>query len=105
LRPRKVSLCAVTRKITKLWEGPEDLHAFGNLPNFAVSRDGNISAAIRANFNQPPEVAVGPIGKWKPVTKNNASVHPAWGEAQSVEWTNEGVREELADPSCPAPQS
>jgi hypothetical protein len=98
-------LCAVTRKITKLWEGPEDLHAFGNLPNFAVSRDGNISAAIRANFNQPPEVAVGPIGKWKPVTKNNASVHPAWGEAQSVEWTNEGVREELADPSCPAPQS
>jgi dipeptidyl aminopeptidase/acylaminoacyl peptidase len=81
-----------TRKITTLWEGPEDLHAFGNFPNFAVSRNGNMSAAIRANFNKPPEVAAGPIGKWKPVTKNNASIHPAWGEAQSVEWTNEGYQ-------------
>src|SRR5207249_10260447 len=79
-------------KITKLWEGPEDLHAFGNFSNFAVSQDGNMSAAIRSNFNQPPEVAVGPIGKWEPVTKNNASVRPAWGEAHSVEWPNEGYQ-------------
>ncbi len=77
-------------KITTLWEGPEDLHAFGNFPNFSVSRDGTMSAAIRGGFNKPPEVAVGPIGKWKPVTQNNASIHPAWGEAQNVEWTNEG---------------
>src|SRR6266567_4710296 len=57
-----------TRKITKLWEGPEDLHAFGNFPNFAVARDGNMSAAIRASFNKPPEIAMGPIGKWELVT-------------------------------------
>src|SRR5260221_12932914 len=51
-----------------------------------------MSAAIRGDFNKPPEVAVGPIGGWKPVTKNNASLHSAWGEAQSFEWTNEGYQ-------------
>ena len=81
-----------TGKITTLWEGPEDLHAFGNFPNFAVSRDGNKSAFIQANFNKPPEIVVGPIGQWKPLTLNNASIRAAWGEAQSVEWTNDGYQ-------------
>jgi dipeptidyl aminopeptidase/acylaminoacyl peptidase len=87
-----VEISLATGKMSTLWEGPEDLHAFGNFPNFALSRDGNTSAAIRSSFSQPPEVAAGPIGKWQPVTKNNASIHPAWGEAQSLEWTNEGYQ-------------
>ena len=33
------------------------------------------------------------------VTKNNASVRPAWGEAQSVEWTNEGYQLQGSDRS------
>ncbi len=81
-----------TRKVATLWEGPEDLHAFGNFPDFALSRDGKTSAAIRGSFDHPPEVAVGPIGAWKPVTKNNAAIRTAWGAAQSVEWTNEGYQ-------------
>lgn len=81
-----------TRKITTIWEGPEDLHAFGNFPNFAISRDGRVSAAVRAGFSKPPEIAVGPVGKWQPVTKNNAAIRPAWGEAKSIEWTNEGFQ-------------
>jgi acylaminoacyl-peptidase len=79
-----------SRKIATLWEGPEDLHAFGNFPNFDLSRDGSLSAAVRGNFNTPPEVAVGPVGKWKTVTKNNASIRPSWGEAQNIEWTHQG---------------
>jgi dipeptidyl aminopeptidase/acylaminoacyl peptidase len=86
-----VEVSLATREIKTLWDGPEDLHAFGNFPNFAVSRDGNMSVAVRGNFNSPPEVAAGPIGNWKPVTKNNAGLRPSWGVAQSVEWTNEGL--------------
>ena len=78
------------RKFATIWEGPEDLHAFGNFPNFDLSRDGSLSAAVRGNFNAPPEVAVGPVGKWKAVTNNNSSIRPSWGEAQSIEWANEG---------------
>ena len=87
-----VEVSLATHKVATLWEGPEDLHAFGNFPNFALSRDGKTSAAIRGNFDHPPEVAVGPIGAWKPVTKSNAAIRPAWGAAQSVEWTNEGFQ-------------
>src|SRR5262249_53580671 len=81
-----------TRKITTVWEGPEDLHAFGNFPNFALSGDGSVSAAVRSSFTKPPEIWVGPVGKWQPVTKNNALIRAAWGEAQSIEWTNEGFQ-------------
>ncbi|HEY3440451.1 MAG TPA: S9 family peptidase [Paludibaculum sp.] len=81
-----------TRAATTWWEGPEDVHAFGNFPNFAVSRDGRLSAVVRSSFRNPPEVAIGPIGQWRAVTKNNAAVRPAWGEARSVEWNNEGLQ-------------
>ncbi len=77
-------------RIRTLWQGARDLHAFGNFPNFALSRDGSESAAVLADFDTPPEVAAGPIGKWKPVTRSNAGIRPFWGAAQSVEWRNEG---------------
>ena len=81
-----------TRAVTTLWEGPEDVHAFGNFPNFAVSRDGGVSAVVRSTFQNPPEVWVGRTGAWKAVTRNNAEVGPPWGEARSIEWTNEGYQ-------------
>src|SRR5262249_50343497 len=28
-----------------IWKGPEGVHAFGNFPNFAVSKDGKVAAA------------------------------------------------------------
>jgi dipeptidyl aminopeptidase/acylaminoacyl peptidase len=79
-------------RLRTLWEGPRDLHAFGNFPNFALSRDGSESAAVLADFDTPPEVAAGPIGKWKLVTKNNAGIRRFWGAGKSIEWTNEGFR-------------
>ncbi|MFL6504920.1 MAG: alpha/beta fold hydrolase, partial [Candidatus Udaeobacter sp.] len=72
-----------------IWQGPEGIHAFGNFPNFALSNDGKIGAAVRSSYNSPPEVFAGPLGEWRQVTNNNAGLKASWGEAESIEWTNE----------------
>jgi dipeptidyl aminopeptidase/acylaminoacyl peptidase len=73
-----------------IWKGPEGIHAFGNFPNFALSKDGNSAAIVRSTYNSPPEVFAGFIGKWQQLTRNNATFSANWGKAESVEWTNEG---------------
>ena len=73
-----------------IWKGPEGIHAFGNFPNFALSRDGKFAAAVRSTYNSPPEVFAGPLGEWQQLTKDNATLLADWGKAESVEWTNEG---------------
>ena len=73
-----------------IWQGPEGIHAFGNFPNFALSRDGKIAAAVRSTYNSPPEVFAGPVGKWRQLTNSNAALRANWGKAESIEWTNEG---------------
>ena len=73
-----------------IWNGPEGIHAFGNFPNFALSKDGKFAAAVRSTYNSPPEVFGGPLGEWRQLTNNNAGLQPNWGKAESIEWTNEG---------------
>jgi dipeptidyl aminopeptidase/acylaminoacyl peptidase len=73
-----------------IWKGPEGVHAFGNFPNFALSKDGKFAAAVRSTYNSPPEVFAGPIGEWRQLTNNNAGLGANWGKAESIEWTNEG---------------
>jgi dipeptidyl aminopeptidase/acylaminoacyl peptidase len=73
-----------------IWKGPEGIHAFGNFPNFALSKDGNFAAVVRSTYNSPPEVFAGPIGEWRQLTNNNAGSQANWGKAESIEWTNEG---------------
>jgi dipeptidyl aminopeptidase/acylaminoacyl peptidase len=73
-----------------IWKGPEGIHAFGNFPNFTLSRDGKFAAAVRSTYNSPPEVFAGPLGEWRQLTSDNATLTPNWGKAESVEWTNEG---------------
>ena len=72
------------------WKGSEALHAFGNFPDFAVSKDRKFAAAERSTFETPPEVWVGPIGEWRQLTNNNSALSATWGKADSLEWTNEG---------------
>ena len=73
-----------------IWEGPEGIHAFGNFPNFALSKDGKFAAAVRSTYNSPPEVFAGPLGEWRQLTNSNAALSANWGKAESIEWTNEG---------------
>ncbi|PYL31479.1 MAG: S9 family peptidase [Verrucomicrobia bacterium] len=73
-----------------IWKGPDGIHAFGNFPNFALSKDGKFAAAVRGTYDSPPDVFAGPLGEWRQLTNNNAGLHMNWGKAESIEWTNEG---------------
>jgi dipeptidyl aminopeptidase/acylaminoacyl peptidase len=76
--------------IKTLWKGDEDVHAFGNFPNFVLSRNGALSAVVRSSFQEAPEVWAGPVGQWRKLTDHNRDQHPSWGQAQSLQWTNDG---------------
>jgi dipeptidyl aminopeptidase/acylaminoacyl peptidase len=73
-------------KVRTIWRGP------AVLKKFSVARRGSASAAIRSSFSRPPEIVAGPIGTWKSVTRENAAVHPFWGEARSLTWQSGGQR-------------
>ena len=45
---------------------------------------------IRQSFDHPPEVWAGPIDDLKQITHLNDSLKPAWGKAESIDYTNEG---------------
>jgi dipeptidyl aminopeptidase/acylaminoacyl peptidase len=79
-----------TGKIDTLWRGPEQLEANGWGTMVSLAGDGKTSAVIRHSFSHPPEVWAGAIGQWKQITSRNAGLRPAWGEARTIHWTNEG---------------
>ena len=77
-------------RIDPLWRGQEQISAGSWGTNLSLARDGKTSAIIRCSFSDPPEIWAGPIGYWRQITHRNASVKPAWGEAKSIHWTNDG---------------
>src|SRR5437588_224185 len=85
-------LTLANNSVRTIWKGAEELHAFGNFPNFAVSntKNGKFAAAERSNFETPPEIWAGPIDEWRKLTSNNAAQSPTWGKAENLEWTNDG---------------
>jgi acylaminoacyl-peptidase len=76
--------------VRTIWKGAEALHAFGNFPDFAISKDGKFATAERSTFDTPPEIWVGPIGEWSQLTNSNSTLAATWGKAEALEWTNEG---------------
>ncbi|HZS17685.1 MAG TPA: S9 family peptidase [Candidatus Udaeobacter sp.] len=83
-------LSVADNSVRTLWKGDEAFHAFGNFPDFAVSRDGKFVAVGRSTFNHPPEIWVGPIGNWRRLTNDNSALKATWGAAESLEWANGG---------------
>jgi dipeptidyl aminopeptidase/acylaminoacyl peptidase len=55
----------------------------------AVSNSNNI-AFVRTSFSQPPEVWAGDLMDMKQITHANDNLKPLWGEARSIDWTNQG---------------
>src|SRR5947208_6336665 len=72
-------LTLANNSVRTIWKGAEDLHAFGNFPNFAVSKDGKFAAGERSSFETPPEIWAGPIGEWRQLTTNNSDLSSTWG--------------------------
>jgi dipeptidyl aminopeptidase/acylaminoacyl peptidase len=58
----------------------------------SLSGDHKRIAFYESSFAQPPEVHAGVLGTTPPpaVTSINGGLKPAWGKAESVEWTNDG---------------
>ena len=83
-------LTPADNSVRTIGKGAEALHAFGNFPDFALSKDGKFAAAERSTFDTPPEIWVGPIGEWRQLTNNNSALSATWGRAESLEWANEG---------------
>jgi dipeptidyl aminopeptidase/acylaminoacyl peptidase len=77
-------------RIDSLWRGQEQVSAGLWGTNISLARDGKTSAIIRSSFSDPPEIWAGPIGYWRQLTHRNGSVKPAWGEAKSLHWKNDG---------------
>jgi len=83
-------LTFANNSVLTIWKGAEGLYAFGNFPDFAVSKDGKVFSVVRSSYETPPEVWAGPIGEWRKLTSNNAAQSPTWGKAENLEWTNDG---------------
>jgi dipeptidyl aminopeptidase/acylaminoacyl peptidase len=75
--------------VRTIWKGAEAFHAFGNFPDFALSKDGKAAAVVRSTYETPPEVWTGPIGEWRQLTANNSTQTTTWGKADNIEWTND----------------
>jgi dipeptidyl aminopeptidase/acylaminoacyl peptidase len=81
----------------ELWRGPQ-LMIWGNsvagaIPGdvgVSLSSDGRACAVILQSQTVPPEVATGPIGKWKPITHVNAGVRALTGKVSNVTWKSDG---------------
>jgi dipeptidyl aminopeptidase/acylaminoacyl peptidase len=59
----------------------------------AVSNSDNI-AFVRTSFSEPPEVWAGPLMDLKQVTHANDSLKALWGQAKSIDWTNDKYKVE-----------
>jgi dipeptidyl aminopeptidase/acylaminoacyl peptidase len=89
--------------VTMLWKGPERISA-GGVVGASLAEDGVTSAVVRESFTRAPDVWVGPVGEWKPVTRLNADLKLPVGPVRSVTWKSEGRDVQgwlLAPPTAP----
>ena len=72
---------------------PDSVGAGGLEMRVAISNTNTV-AFIRSSFSEPPEVWAGELSSMKQITHANDALKPLWGEAKSIEWTNEGFNVE-----------
>jgi len=87
------TLDPATGKIEQRWSGEGTFSASGIFGFvLSVTNDGNTIAGIFRSFAHPPEIALitGEHPIPTPVTTRNASLKPAWGQAKSITWKNDG---------------
>jgi dipeptidyl aminopeptidase/acylaminoacyl peptidase len=80
-------------KIEQRWSGEGAFSSAGvfGFP-FSAAKDGKTIAGIFRSYSHAPEVALitGESPTPTPVTTRNATLKPAWGEAKSITWKNDG---------------
>ena len=86
---RLVRLSADGGQPETLWSGAESLS--GVDAGLAFACPSATTATVRESFTAPPEIAVGPIGAWKPLTHANEGLTSPI-EARSLTWRSDGFR-------------
>jgi dipeptidyl aminopeptidase/acylaminoacyl peptidase len=74
-------------RVESLWTAAESIGARSKA--ISIARDQKTTAVVRQTFERPPEIWVGPIGSWKPLTHANARAKPQWGKAESLHWNSD----------------
>ena len=105
------SIDAGARSQRELWRAPEMIWA-GNVfeltpgdVGISLSKNGAMSAVIRQSYTTPPEIETGPPGRWRPITRINAGVHPITGKTTNVYWKSDAftVQGMLVEPPSVTP--
>ena len=79
--------------VSVLWRGPGSLTDVSwGATNISLAADGQNSAALRSNWDHPPEIWAGTVGHWKQITHANDGLHGNWGEMRSLHWTSDGMK-------------
>jgi dipeptidyl aminopeptidase/acylaminoacyl peptidase len=87
------TLDPVSGKIEQRWSGEGAFSAAGIFSfMLSVANDGKTIAGIFQSFSHPPEIALITTEHPTPtpVTNRNGSLKPAWGQAKSISWKNDG---------------
>jgi dipeptidyl aminopeptidase/acylaminoacyl peptidase len=69
---------------------PETIIAGTDAMSISTSNTANV-AVIRESFDHAPEVWGGPIDNLRQISHLNDTLKPAWGKAESIDYTNEGL--------------
>jgi dipeptidyl aminopeptidase/acylaminoacyl peptidase len=69
---------------------PETIISGTDTMSISVAHHSTKAALIRQSFTSPPEVWAGPITYLRQVTHLNDALHPTWGKAESIDYSNGG---------------
>jgi dipeptidyl aminopeptidase/acylaminoacyl peptidase len=82
-----------TGKIEQRWSSDGMLTSGGTFSfTLSVAKDANGIAGVFQSFAYPPEVVLisGTPAAVTPITSRNKVLRPAWGDAKSISWKNDG---------------
>ena len=70
---------------------PETIYADDDSMSVSLAAHSTNIALIRQSFAHPPEVWAGPSDNLRQITHLNDAIQPAWGNAQSIDYTSDGL--------------
>ena len=71
---------------------PETIIAGEDAMSVSVASHSSNIALIRQSFARPPEVWAGPSDNLQQITHLNDALKPAWGKAESIDYSNDGLQ-------------
>jgi dipeptidyl aminopeptidase/acylaminoacyl peptidase len=70
---------------------PETIYSGDDSMSVSLASHSTNIALIRQSFARPPEVWAGPSDNLKQITHLNDAIQPAWGKAESIDYTSDGL--------------